>query len=115
MFGLWFFSVPRLQPFFGETAFFTTLIYGYYTIAFGLFTLSFAAALWVKKTVGLVGTIVVCVFVIIADSLTLLNLPSIPGIPKFAAIMEIPYSVIVVLYLLQPNVRTSLMVPRRPD
>jgi hypothetical protein len=44
-----------------------------------------------------------------------LNLPSIPGIPKFAAIMEIPYSVIVVLFLLQTKVRTSLMAPRRPD
>ncbi|NLF89487.1 hypothetical protein GX563_11785 [Candidatus Bathyarchaeota archaeon] len=39
-------------------------------------------------------------FVIAADSLTLMNLPSVPGIPKAPAVVEIIYSIIVTGYLL---------------
>jgi hypothetical protein len=44
-------------------------------------------------------------FVIAVDALTLLNLPSIPGIPKAAAVPEIIYSLLVLLYLSQTHVR----------
>jgi hypothetical protein len=39
-----------------------------------------------------------------------LNLPSIPGIPKFAAATEIAYSLLLILYLLLPHVRKKFGV-----
>jgi hypothetical protein len=45
------------------------------------------------------GTISTLLFVIVADALTLLNFPSILGIPELAAAAEIGYSVFVLLYL----------------
>ena len=44
-------------------------------------------------------------FIIIADSLRMLNLPSVPGIPIIAGFGEIPYSIIVVAYLLQGHIK----------
>jgi len=41
------------------------------------------------------------VFVVVADSLTLLDLPSIPGIPKSVGFGEIIYSILVMIYLLR--------------
>jgi hypothetical protein len=81
--------------------------YDIYTIIFGLLTLVFAIYIWQGKKIGWAGTIVVSVFVSIADALTLLNLPSIPGIPKGPAYTEIAYSVIIIAYLLQEKVRTK--------
>jgi hypothetical protein len=49
--------------------------------------------------------IAVLTFVIIADTLRVLNLSSIPGIPWLAAPFEISYSLIVIFYLLLPDVR----------
>jgi len=37
----------------------------------------------------------------------MLGLPSVPGIPMFAGFGEIPYSIIIVVYLLQSHVRTD--------
>jgi hypothetical protein len=82
-----------------------SIAYSIYTTVFGLLTLIFAVLIWQGKKLGWAGTIAVSVFVIIADTLTVLNLPSIPGIPLFASAGEIPYSVLVVLYLLLPHVR----------
>ncbi len=79
--------------------------YDVYTILFGLLTLVFGAFIWQGKKSGWIGTIAVSIFVSIADALTLLNLPSIQGIPKFAAPTEIIYSIIVIVYLLQTHVR----------
>jgi uncharacterized membrane protein HdeD (DUF308 family) len=62
----------------------TTIAYDVYTIVFGVLTVVFAVFIWQGKKAGWLGTIVVSLFVIAADSLTLLDLPSIPGIPKFA-------------------------------
>jgi hypothetical protein len=70
-----------------------------YTFVFGLLALVFAVFVWRQKKLGWAGTIVVSLFVIAADGLTLLNLPSIPGIPKGPSLTEIAYSVVVVLYL----------------
>jgi hypothetical protein len=82
-----------------------TAVYDVYTFIFGLLALVFAIFIWQGKKVGWIGTVAVSLFVIAADSLTLLDLPSIPGIPKFAGFTEIAYSVLVVVYLLQTEVR----------
>lgn len=83
----------------------TTAVYDIYTFIFGLLALVFAIFIWQGKKIGWIGTIAVSLFVIAADSLTLLDLPSIPGIPKFAGFTEIAYSVLVVGYLLQTKIR----------
>ena len=87
-----------------------TIIYDFYTIAFSVLTIVFAVFIWKGKKLGWVGTVAVSLFVIVADSLTLLNLPSIPGIPKFAGFGEITYSVLVVGYLLQVGVRIKYSI-----
>lgn len=78
-----------------------TAAYDIYTIVYGLLVLVFAVYFWRGKWIGWVGTIAVSTFVIVADSLTLLDLPSVPGIPKGPAAAEIIYSLIVVGYLLK--------------
>jgi hypothetical protein len=65
-----------------------------------LLTVWLAVFIWQGKRVGWIGTIAVSFFVIVADLLTLLDLPSIPGIPKSAGAIEIIYSTIVIAYLL---------------
>lgn len=86
----------------------TTIAYDFYTIAFGLLVLVFAVFIWQSKKAGWLGTIVVSVFVSVADVLTLMGLPSIPGIPKLAAPTEITYSVFVLFYLLLPHVKSKI-------
>ena len=83
------------------------LIYSVYTLAFGLLTLIFTYGIWLGRSWGWNGTVAVSIFVIVADALTLLNLPSIPGIPKLAAAAEIVYSLMVLLYLSQTHVRAA--------
>jgi hypothetical protein len=85
-------------------------IYSVYTVIFSLLTLGLAVPLWMQKRWGWVGTVAVLAFVIVADSLTLLNLPSIPGIPKFAGFGEITYSVLVILYLSLSHIRTAYKI-----
>jgi hypothetical protein len=80
-----------------------------YTFVFGLLALVFAVFIWQRKKWGWIGTVAVSLFVIVADSLTLLDLPSIPGIPKFPAITEIAYSFLVVIYLLQTSVKKKYL------
>jgi hypothetical protein len=93
----------------------TTIIYDFYTITFSVLTIVFAVFIWKGKKLGWVGTVAVSLFVIIADSLTLLNLPSIPGIPKFAGFGEIAYSVLVVGYLLQVSVRRKYFISSQDE
>jgi vacuolar-type H+-ATPase subunit I/STV1 len=83
-----------------------TVAYDVYTVVFGLLVLVFAVFVWQGKKAGWIGTVAVSLFVIVADALTL---PSIPGIPKSAALTEIAYSLVVVLYLLQDNVRKKYL------
>ncbi len=83
----------------------TTVVYDVYTIVFGLLTVVFAVFIWQGKKTGWVGTIAVSLFVIVADSLTLLDLPSIPGIPKFAGFGEITYSLLIIVYLCTRQIR----------
>jgi len=105
-FGFWMLlSIPSIVPLFGSTAFQAEIIYGWYTVVFGLLTLIFTYPLWMGKKWGLLGTIGVSTFVVVADSLTVLDLPSVPGIPKFAAAFEITYSLLIVIYLLQRGLK----------
>lgn len=99
-FLLLFFENSLLQP---------TIAYDIYTIVFGLLVLVFAIMVWQGRKIGWVGTIAVSLFVIAADSLTLLNLPSIPGIPKLPAVTEIVYSLVIIYYLCQKGIRTSYL------
>jgi hypothetical protein len=110
IFGFWLLTSPQGAPMgiIGPLA--TTDIYSIYTIVFSVLTLIFAVLLWLQKRLGWIGTFGVLVFVIVADSLTLLDLPSVPGIPKFAGYGEITYSVLVILYLLQRQVRTKYRI-----
>jgi uncharacterized membrane protein HdeD (DUF308 family) len=86
-----------------------TIIYDVYTVAFGILTMVFAVFIWREKKSGWIGTIAVSLFVIAADSLTLLDLPSIPGIPKFAGFGEITYSVLIIVYLCTRQVREKYL------
>ena len=86
-----------------------SLAYDIYTIAFGSLILVFAVYIWHGKKAGWIGTFAALLFVIVADSLTVLNLPSIPGIPSFAAPTEIAYSIIVIAYLSLPHVRRKFV------
>ena len=85
----------------------TPVIYSVYTIFFGFLSLLFAILLWLQRRWGWVGTFVILVFVIVADSLTLLDLLSVLGLPKFAGYGEIAYSILVIIYLLQDHVRNK--------
>ncbi len=87
-----------------------TIAYDFYTVIFGGLTVIFAVFVWQGNKAGWVGTIAVSLFVIAADSLTLLDLPSIPGIPKFAGFSEIVYSMLIIVYLCTSKVRKQYLV-----
>jgi hypothetical protein len=87
-----------------------TQIYNIYTLTFGLLVVLFTYGIWMDKSWGWIGTVATLLFVTLVDALTLLNLPSIPGIPKFAVGTEIVYSLLVLLYLSQRHVRTKYKI-----
>jgi len=97
-FGLWLLSASTMNYW-----------YSVYTTVFGLISLLFAFGFWMGKNWGWFGTVITLLFVTFADALTLLDLPSLPGIPKFAAVLEIAYSVILLLYLFQPHIRARAL------
>ena len=82
-------------------------VFRFYTLIYGILTLLFTCLLCKGKRLGWIGTVAVALFVIIADSLTVLDLLTFLGIIKTAAILEIPYSLVTVLYLIQTHVRTK--------
>ena len=86
------------------------MAYDVYTFAFGILVLVFAWCIWIRKKVGWIGTAAVSVFVTVADVLIVLGLPSIPGIPLFAAPTEIIYSVIIIAYLSNKENRKNLKI-----
>ena len=88
----------------------TQLIYSICTTTYGLLTLFFTYLVWMSNRLGWIGTVMVSLFVIIVDTLTLLSLLSVLGIPEFAAVGEIPYSTIVIGYLLQPHVKAKYSI-----
>ena len=79
----------------------STTIYSVYTTVFGIATAIFALGIWNQTNFGFIGTIATSIFVAVVDSLTLLNVPSIPGIPKSAAGPEILYSIAIIVFLLK--------------
>jgi uncharacterized membrane protein (DUF2068 family) len=104
-FGFWLLTASvTLTPF---SALASNTIYSVYTVAFGFAAAVLAFGIWLQKNWGTYGTIALSLFVITADSLTVLDLPSIPGIPKFAAGTEIIYSLIITVYLFQAKIRTK--------
>jgi hypothetical protein len=102
-FGLWLLIAGSLAD--SAISAQSPLVYSVYTLVFGLLTLVFAVGIWLRTSWGWIGTFAVSLFVIVADALTLVNLPSIPGIPPSAAGVEIIYSLLVLLYLSQTHVR----------
>ncbi len=104
IFGLWLLTSEITA---GSQA---TIPYDIYTVTFGVLTLLFAGLIWQGKKLGWVGTVIVSLFVTVADALTLLDLPSIPGIPKFAGPLEIAYSVLIICYLFSPHVRRKFLL-----
>jgi hypothetical protein len=109
VFGFWLMSA-QITPFAGIITSSSPDIYSIYTVVFAVLTLGFAVPLWMEKRWGWIGTVAILLFVVAADSLTLLNLRSVPGIPKFAGYGEITYGVLVVLYLFQGHVRAKYKI-----
>ena len=98
-FGVLLFAVENLTFIQGALA------YNSYTVIFGVLVTVFAVSIWQGKKAGWIGTVAVSLFVIAADALAVLDLPSIPGIPKSAAVTEIAYSLLVIFYLSVGHVR----------
>jgi hypothetical protein len=109
IFGVWLLSA-QISPFAEVVTSSSPIIYSIYTVIFSFLTLAFAVPLWIQKRVGWVGTVAVLLFVVAADSLTLLNLPSVPGIPKLAGLGEITYSILILVYLMQGYIRATYRI-----
>ena len=86
--------------------------YSVYTLIYGSLSLTFAYLLWINKRSGWIGTICVSLFVIGVDLLAVSGLFNILGIPApvFAASGEIPYSLLVLFYLVQDHVRSKFRI-----
>ncbi len=85
----------------------TNIVYSVYTIAFGFAASILAFGIWLEKNWGSFGTIALLLFVIGVDVLAVLDLPTIPGVPKFAAGAEILYSALVSFYLLKLRIKSK--------
>ncbi len=83
------------------------VIFSSYTLIYGLLTIFFTYLFWKGKRLGWIGTVAISLFVIIADTLTVFNLLIFLGIIKTAAIGEIPYSLIIIIYLIQNHIRSK--------
>ncbi len=106
--------IGLIHVFFGADLIATgfALIYSVYTLLYGLLTAVFAYGLWLTSRWGWIGTLGVSGFVIVMDSATLLNTPIISDIPSFAAVTEIVYSLVVILYLLQPRIQSEFLTQK---
>jgi hypothetical protein len=104
-FGFWLLTASiSLVPF---SSMESSTIYSVYIVAFGFAATSLAFGIWFQRRWGSFGTVVFSLFVVVADLLAVLGLPSVPGIPKFAAGTEILYSLIITGYLLKTNIGTN--------
>ena len=81
-------------------------VYTIYTLVYGTLSLVFAYLLWMNKRIGWIGTVGVSSFVIVVDILAVLSLFNVLEIPApiFAASGEIPYSLLIILYLIQNHI-----------
>ena len=86
------------------------LAYSVYTFVYGLFTFLFSYMLWTGKRSGWIGTIAVSLFVIFADILAALDLFSFLGIPPIAAIIEVPFYMLILAYVLQNHVKAKYSI-----
>lgn len=88
------------------------MVYTVYTLAYGWLTLFFVFLMWAGKRSVWIGAVSVSLFVIIVDILAVLGLSNVLGIPipKVAAIGEVPFSILVLMYLLQHHVRSEYNV-----
>ena len=80
------------------------LVYNVYTFLYGVFNIIFAYGLWAGKKSGWLGTITVSLFVIVVDVSAVLGVSLIAGVPRTAALGEIVYSLVVLVYLFQPKI-----------
>ena len=80
------------------------MVYNVYTFLYGVFSIIFAYGLWAGKKLGWLGTIIVSLFVIVVDVSAVLGVSLIAGVPRTAALGEIVYSLVVLLYLFQPKI-----------
>jgi hypothetical protein len=85
----------------------TPLVYSVYTLAYGCLTLLFAYLVWMGKRLGWIGAVAVSLFVIVVDILAVLEVFNVLGIPRLAAVGEVPFSLMVLAYLLQIHVRSK--------
>ena len=87
----------------------TPTIYSIYTLVYGCLAVFFTYLVWKGKRLGWIGTVAISLFVIVVDALAVFNFTNILSIPapKFAAIGEIPFNILVIVYLLQYHVRSK--------
>jgi len=87
----------------------TALIYSVYTFVYGFLAVFFSYLLWKEKRTGWIGTVSILIFVIVVDALAVYNLSNILNVPapNFAAIGEIPFSILILAYLFQDHIRSK--------
>lgn len=85
-------------------------IFSFYTLTYGILTIVFTYLLWKGKRLGWIGTVAVSSFVIIADILTIFDLITFLGVVKTAGIGEIPYCLVIIIYLIQTHVRSKYSI-----
>jgi len=88
----------------------TPIVYSFYTFAYGCFTFFFTYLVWITSRFGWIGTVAVSFFVILADTFAVFNVINFLGIPELAAIGEIPFSIVIILYFLQYHIRSKFNV-----
>lgn len=87
-------------------------VYSVYTLVYGSLSVIFGYLLWINNRLGWIGTFAVSLFVIVLDLLAISGFSNILCIPfpVFAASGEIPYSLLVILYLIQNHVRSKFRI-----
>jgi hypothetical protein len=83
--------------------------YSVYTFIYGLLTLFFNYFVWIGKRFGWIGTVAVSLFIIVVDSIAVFDIANFLGIPSplVAAIGEIPFSLLIFVYLMQKHVMSK--------
>ena len=104
-----FFGLVMISGIFSFNMYPTLISYSIYTLIYGFLTILFTIWLWKQKRLGWIGTVAIALFVITVDSLAVFNVTNFLGIPapKVAAIGEIPYSLLGLVYLLQNHIRSK--------
>ncbi|WGM89300.1 MAG: hypothetical protein IAX21_07050 [Candidatus Bathyarchaeota archaeon] len=104
-----FFGLALISGNFSFSTYPTMFSYSIYTLVYGSLTIIFTYWIWKEKQLGWIGTVTIALFVITVDSLAVFNVTNFLGIPapKVAAIGEIPYSMLALVYLLQNHVRAK--------